>query len=339
MDKVVCFDTANGQFRLYFPKSDAILACVRDLPVRKFQRVDDDAFWMVGSDHRSALALARLAFTHDFIVESAAAARIVGAFDATKAGIDRYEPVEANITGRFSAGMLISVVVKCGYNEGLVELLRSLPGSRFDKSHGWTVPAHDRAMGSVYSLARGYNLTVDVALVEAVQSHLKKSGPAGYADLCAQLDTLRPSENGNLLTGSQNDTSKSLPPFAVLPTAFVTRWIADAPARQKKAREMVIGNRVGKRAAERARDRGFETEAMNMTPSQIMAVHRNLRELAGVCDGAATIDSVGFNGPDAKVGRGLAMMCALEPIHAAYARSFLKKYVRQLGDAAIEAMS
>ena len=86
-------------------------------------------------------------------------------------------------------------------------------------------------------------------------------------------------------------------------------------------------------------DRGFEEEASLMTRVQIAAVHRNLQTLAGVCDGAATQDDVGFNGPDAKVGRGLALLPVLEPIHAALARAMLQKYTRQLGKDAIELMS
>lgn len=76
-----------------------------------------------------------------------------------------------------------------------------------------------------------------------------------------------------------------------------------------------------------------------MNREQIAAVHRNLKALAGVCDGAATQDDVGFNGPDAKVGRGLALLPVLDSLQAALARAMLQKYTRQLGKEAIEQMS
>jgi SNF2 family DNA or RNA helicase len=62
------------------------------------------------------------------------------------------------------------------------------------------------------------------------------------------------------------------------------------------------------------------------------AVLRGLQMLAGVCDGAAMRDDMGFNGCDARIGHSLARLSRLSPKQAALGRRLLIKYRRQLPD-------
>lgn len=71
---------------------------------------------------------------------------------------------------------------------------------------------------------------------------------------------------------------------------------------------------------------------------QIQAVHNNLRMLAGVCDGAAEKDDMGFNGLDAPFGHNLAAQASLSAKQAIAARKMIKKYHRQLGSDRVQAM-
>lgn len=76
----------------------------------------------------------------------------------------------------------------------------------------------------------------------------------------------------------------------------------------------------------------------DMTPEQIAAIHVNLRALAGVCDGAAARDRMGFNRLDARFGRDLAVRDSLSPGQALAARAMMIKYRGQLGDDAVTRM-
>lgn len=326
MEKVIAFDIANQHFRVYFPKCETILAGVRALPVRRFHKDWDDPHWIAGADVETATALAQLAFSNDFIVDSVAAAKIQAVFSGVAA---------CNITGRKAAGVLSCFEVRTSYNENIVAMLKSCSGSTMDASKTWMLPAHTSAIKVVISLVRGYGLTIDQSLLESAQSLLKKNAADGYVDVCRDIDAVI--ELCEARTSQR--APRIMPPLAVLDAAFVANWMRGSAARRESSKKQASANRTGARAAQRASERGFDEEAALMTPAQVAAVHRNLKRLAGVCDGAATQDDVGFNGPDAKVGRGLAMLPVLEPIHAALARAMLQKYTRQLGKEAIELMA
>ena len=78
--------------------------------------------------------------------------------------------------------------------------------------------------------------------------------------------------------------------------------------------------------------------APQISPEQVEAVHRNLQRLAGVCDGAAEKDDMGFNAFDARFGHPLAHQDTLTERQALAARKMLTKYRRQLGESAVGAM-
>ena len=67
-------------------------------------------------------------------------------------------------------------------------------------------------------------------------------------------------------------------------------------------------------------------------PTQMDAILFGLRKLAGVCDGAATEDGVGYNGLDTRIGKSLAQAEKLSPKQAVLGQRILFKYRRQLGD-------
>lgn len=323
MEKVIALDLASDSFRVYFPKDEALLAQVRALNVRRFHKDWNDPHWIVGSDKHSAQALARIAASFDFIVDSLAAAKLIGAF---------CDAPELNITATHAAGILSGFQVATRYDENVVRMIKSCSGSKWD-SKVWTLPIHASSIKAIMHLVTHYRLGVSVATLEQAQSAIKRLGWQDYGLYCRDLDALI-----NQL-GEQAPVQKSkVPHFAVLDSALISKWVAGSAARQEKAKAGNKAMRTGKRAAERAQERGFDADAATMTAQQVRAVHMNLRALAGVCDGAATVDGVGFSGPDAKVGRGLALLPTLEPLCAAYARSFLAKYARQLGQPAIDAM-
>lgn len=136
---------------------------------------------------------------------------------------------------------------------------------------------------------------------------------------------------------ADGDTTVSeiaLPSFQVIEHAEVTAWLAQADAREETTKHSA----TAKRAKERAIDRGFTAEAEKMSDREIKTVHDNLIALAVVCDGAKEKDGMGYSGTDAKVGRALSYQDKLDPLQAAYARSMLRKYFRQLGISAVNAM-
>lgn len=68
-----------------------------------------------------------------------------------------------------------------------------------------------------------------------------------------------------------------------------------------------------------------------LTPEQIEKIHLGLKMLAGLCDGAAAIDDVGFNKMDTRFGKELARLPSLSQRQAAWGLKAVRKYRRQLG--------
>jgi SNF2 family DNA or RNA helicase len=71
-------------------------------------------------------------------------------------------------------------------------------------------------------------------------------------------------------------------------------------------------------------------EAVKISPEAVVAVHAALRALAGICDGAASLDDMGFNRMDTRIGKSLAMQDQLSRKQAVLGRKIVSKYHRQL---------
>lgn len=65
-------------------------------------------------------------------------------------------------------------------------------------------------------------------------------------------------------------------------------------------------------------------------------IHDATKALAGVCDGAVERDKAGFNGPDSRYGKQLAMLAELSPRQARNAHTMLKKYTKQLAGLGVD---
>lgn len=168
---------------------------------------------------------------------------------------------------------------------------------------------------------------IDGAMDDAIEvESVSVSGNAPAEPVAAAVESADESEQvpGEVL----------LPEFQTIGKGELNAWLKNTEARAAASRNRSVAERASGRAAER----GFAAASKAMTPEQIEAVHRNLRELAFVCDGARERDQVGFNGPDSPVGKALAAVPVLNPLQAAYAREMLAKYVKQLGREALDAM-
>lgn len=78
-------------------------------------------------------------------------------------------------------------------------------------------------------------------------------------------------------------------------------------------------------------------EAAKLTEDQIDAILTGLQLLAGVCDGAFTLDGQGFNKFDSAIGKALASASTLTPRRAALGAKLVSKYRRQLPKEIVEA--
>lgn len=74
--------------------------------------------------------------------------------------------------------------------------------------------------------------------------------------------------------------------------------------------------------------------AATMTAERAAMIHSALRELAGVCDGARTLDGAGFSKIDVQIGISLASAPRLSARQAALGLKLVRKYRRQLGSLA-----
>lgn len=93
---------------------------------------------------------------------------------------------------------------------------------------------------------------------------------------------------------------------------------------------VAVGLVADRPATEDVRRETLARLAAGLTAEQITAIHTGLRALAGVCDGAVTLDGAGFNKLDTRLGRELAARAALTPKQAALGQRLIRKYRRQL---------
>ena len=73
-----------------------------------------------------------------------------------------------------------------------------------------------------------------------------------------------------------------------------------------------------------------EKELSTMDKDEMEAVHLMVQMLAGLCDGAHTLDDVGFNRVDTQFGKQLGMAKSLSPRQTLAAKKMVRKYRRQL---------
>lgn len=88
-------------------------------------------------------------------------------------------------------------------------------------------------------------------------------------------------------------------------------------------------------ATESASRKQIETEAAQMTPARIAAVQDGLRQLAAMDgDRARDVNGMGFSKIDVEIGHKLASLYVLTPKQAALGSKLVKKYRRQVPEAA-----
>lgn len=77
--------------------------------------------------------------------------------------------------------------------------------------------------------------------------------------------------------------------------------------------------------------------AASVTPQQIEVIHTGLRMLAGMCDGAQSLDGAGFSKVDASIGHSLAEQMFLTDRQAVIGMRLCNKYRRQLPESIVTA--
>jgi hypothetical protein len=85
-------------------------------------------------------------------------------------------------------------------------------------------------------------------------------------------------------------------------------------------------------ATHKVKREAIAEEAKNITPEEIAIIHSKLRFLSSLCDGANSIDGMGFNKMDTAIGKSLANQYVLTPKQAILAKHILVKYKRQIGE-------
>jgi hypothetical protein len=92
-----------------------------------------------------------------------------------------------------------------------------------------------------------------------------------------------------------------------------------------------VYDEIEKKAATKdARREKIEQEAATITEEQIATVHKGLRLLSEMCDGALELDGRGFNKIDTRIGKSLAASGSLTAKQAVLGRMLVIKYQRQL---------
>ncbi len=74
----------------------------------------------------------------------------------------------------------------------------------------------------------------------------------------------------------------------------------------------------------------LDSAATALTPQDIARIHAGLKTLSAMCDGAQSMDGMGFNKTDSYMGKALAAQAGLTPREAALGLQLVTKYKRQL---------
>lgn len=75
--------------------------------------------------------------------------------------------------------------------------------------------------------------------------------------------------------------------------------------------------------------------AEKLTEEQVAAIHAGLRTLSSYCDGAHSLDGMGFSKIDVRIGHELARAQRLSRLQAALGAKLVRKYLGQLGHTGI----
>lgn len=78
--------------------------------------------------------------------------------------------------------------------------------------------------------------------------------------------------------------------------------------------------------------------ANRLDAEKIALIHAAVRKIAGYCDGAVSLDEMGFNRLDASIGKSLAENHSLSPRQAVLGLTMIIKYHRQLGEVVTDAL-
>lgn len=79
-----------------------------------------------------------------------------------------------------------------------------------------------------------------------------------------------------------------------------------------------------------AKPEDITKEAAGLMDEEVKLIHTCLQALAGMCDGAISLDGAGFNKIDAYIGKSLASSSRLSQKQAALGKRIIRKYHRQL---------
>ena len=88
----------------------------------------------------------------------------------------------------------------------------------------------------------------------------------------------------------------------------------------------------GEPATQNVRQKEIGVKAKKLTDKQIAKIHDDLRYLAALCDGARSLDGMGYNKFDVAIGKSLASAPSLTARQAVLGQFILKKYRRQLSN-------
>jgi SWI/SNF-related matrix-associated actin-dependent regulator 1 of chromatin subfamily A len=108
----------------------------------------------------------------------------------------------------------------------------------------------------------------------------------------------------------------------------------DDPISKLEAQEPIVTLTVKSSASDDPSRKSVSTDAVEKEYSadEISTFHEGLRMLAGMCDGAASLDGMGFNKLDTQFGKALSRQITLTQRQAAVAERLCRKYRRQLGE-------
>lgn len=113
----------------------------------------------------------------------------------------------------------------------------------------------------------------------------------------------------------------------------------DAPKEEPGVEEVEVVEPKEKPASRSSTRDQIAKMAESMTPERIAAVHSALQVLDSYCDGASSVDAMGFSKVDVQIGKDLSRRAYLTPKQAALGYKIAWKYRRQLSADLLESIA
>ena len=175
LKKLIDFSERDG-FRIHFPYDAALVAAVRELPVRQFHKDGTQSYWSAAFDIRNVHALAEFAIRHEFAVDEAAGGKL-RELARMKPAEEARKRAAPTIHAEYLAGEVTQVrITPPDWNLEVTGAVREDGQARWHKeTKSWVLPFSRNTVALVDRLAREHGFVLEDGLAGILNAQMRRS--------------------------------------------------------------------------------------------------------------------------------------------------------------------